>query len=463
MNIHSAIPTSRGLNRRTWLRGLGVALGVPALESFGAAPARSGAVELSGTPRRIAFLYAPNGRHMAEWTPTGRGRDWQLSSTLAPLAALKEDITVISGLDHEQAKPLGDGSGGHSRAGATFLTGVHPYKTPGPDIRGGTSADQILAARLGGQTRLASLELGTDAFRPTGRCDAGYACAYQYNLSWRSPTAPVPAETRPRAVFERLFGLGGSVSAETSASEIRARDERLATRRSVLDYVLGEVKSLQNQISTPDKHALSDYLDSLREVERRLDQSARFAANVPPPTVVAPPEGEPEDFAEHIRLQFDLLALAFQTDATRIATFLMACEASGRAFPGLGINDGHHTLSHHQGNADSLAKLAQIDRWYVGEVGRFLQRLKDTPIPTGGTLLDHSMIIYGCGLADGNGHSNEDLPILLAGRGGGTLQPGQHLVLDGAQPFMNLTRSLMSRMGAPVDSIGDSTAELAGI
>jgi hypothetical protein len=449
------ITTSTAMaNRRHFLRGMSALIGLPFLESLAGQ-----AVTRSERPVRMAFLYAPNGRNMSRWTPQGTGRDWALSPSLEPLTALKKDFSVISGLDCEMAKAHGDGPGDHSRAAAAFLTGVHPRKTSGTDLHAGISADQIAATTLGRETRLPSLELGKDAFRPAGRCDSGYACAYQYNLSWRSAAAPSPPEVNPRTVFERLFGAGDGGGAG-------AQQARLARRRSVLDFVKEQAKGVAGRLDAQDRGLFTDYLDNIREVERRIElqekHEAEASRRLATPSMTLP-SGVPQDFRTHLRLLFDLLHLAFQTDSTRVCSFMMATEASGRLFPELGALDPHHTISHHQGNAESLELLAKIDRWYVTELAVFLQKLKDTADGSEGSLLDASMILYGCGIADGNDHGHENLPILLAGRGGGTLSPGQHLILPGAMPVTNLLRSMLTKGGVAVDKIGDSTDLLVGI
>ncbi len=435
------------MNRRHFLRGLGVCLGLPALESL---PAAVGA---AGAPVRVAFLYAPNGRNMPLWTPKETGRSWGLTPTLEPFSALRGEIQILSGLDHEQAKAHGDGPGDHSRASAAFLTGVHPRKTAGTDLKAGRSVDQLMAEKLGAFTRLPSLELTCDNERAAGRCDAGYACAYQYNLSWKSESTPMTPEASPRAVFERLFSTG-------PAGEGQAR--RAAQKKSVLDFALGEARSLQSRLPAADRQKLDEYLTAVREVERQIEQAEKFAASAPP-TMEAPPAGVPGTYAEHLRLHFDLMALAFQTDSTRVATFLMSSEGSNRTFGEIGVPDSHHFLSHHQENAEKLARIAMIDRFYSEHVAYLLQKLKSMPDARGGSVLDNSMILYGCGIADGNAHAHDDLPLLLAGRGGGRLTPGQHLAFSGASPVTNLYRTLLDRMGMGVNGFGDSTGLLDGI
>jgi hypothetical protein len=441
------------LDRRAFLRGLGASLGLPFLDAMVPAVAAPAPVR----PQRLVFLYSPNGRHMERWTPLGIGRAFTFSPTLEPLAPLRDQITIVSGLDHEQAKAMGDGPGDHARANACFLTGVHPRKTAGNDVHAGISADQIAAAKIGHLTRLPSLELGCDNVRAAGRCDSGYACAYQFNLSWKSATTPMPPETSPRAVFERLFG-GGS-----SRADAAARESRLRWKKSVLDFALEDASTLSRSLGSADRAKLDEYLTSVREVERRIERDEASGAQSAQAAAQPPPEGIPKHFGDHLRLMFDLLALALQSDSTRVATFLMASEASLRPFDELGIPEAHHFLSHHQGNPGKLEKIAQIDRWYATQVAYFLTTLQKMADAGGGSVLDNSMVVYGCGIADGNDHGHENLPLLVAGRGGGQLSPGQHCVFEGATPVTNLHRALLAHMGVPVERLGDSTGLLEGI
>ncbi|MCB1096600.1 MAG: DUF1552 domain-containing protein [Verrucomicrobiae bacterium] len=442
------------MSRRGFLRGVGTCLALPALEAFASGAAQAGelATTASGTPLRMAFLYAPNGRVMKNWTPVGHGSDFELSPTLAPFASLKKDIQVFSGFEADQARAHGDGPGGHARANAAFLTGCHPRKTAGSDIRAGVSVDQLAAAQLGTRTRLSSLELGCDHVRSAGRCDSGYACTYQYNISWKTATAPMPAEVNPRLVFERLFGEG---MAKDSA-KVSAR--RAEYRASILDYVTDDARRLKKQISSRDGSKIDEYLTSVRELEQRIESAEKFQTAAPPE--MAAPAGIPETYREHLRMMFDLMHLAFQTDSTRVATFLMASEASNRGFQDLGIAEGYHHLSHHQNNAEKIEKLKIIDRFYAEEVARFLTQLKSTPEGEG-NLLDHSMIVYGCGISDGNAHSNSNLPVLVGGRAGGRWATGRHVSFERPIPITNLYLTMLHEMGIAADGFGDSTGVLA--
>lgn len=437
------------LNRRDWLRAAGVCVGLPWLESL--VPSRAIAANLPASRRRLAYLYVPNGVNVAQWQVTGSGESYELSPTLAPLSKLRKDITVITGLNHDNATPGPDGGGDHSRATAVYLTGVRPKKTGGSDIQNGISIDQLIAQQLGRATRLPSLELSTDGARTTGRCDSGYSCAYQFNLSWASPTKPVPAEQNPRSAFERLFG-----APHTGEGSAKARKQ---LRQSVLDFVRDDAKSLAKELSATDRDKLDQYLSSVRDVETRIEHAEQAPIALPN---FQRPAGIPETYQDHIRMMFDLMALAFQTDATRMITFTLANDGSNRAFPNIGVPEAHHQLSHHRGNAATLEKIARIDRFYVEQFAWFLERLRG--IPEGdGTLLDHSMVLYGGCISEGNQHLHSNLPIVLAGRGGGTLQPGKRLEAGDLTPMCNLHLALAQRLGLKLDRFGDSTGVLKGI
>lgn len=436
------------ISRRGLLRAAGVCVGLPWLESL-RLPCR--AAEQAAGPRRLAYLYIPNGVNVAQWQVTGSGEQYELSPTLAPLAPHRRDITVISGLNHENATPGPDGGGDHSRATAVYLTGVRPKKTGGSDIRNGISIDQLIGRHVGRFTRLPSLELSTDGARLTGRCDSGYSCAYQFNLSWASPTRPVPAEQNPRAAFERLFG-----ATDTGEGSAEARRE---LRKSVFDFVLDDARALARELGAADRDKLDQYLTALRDVEQRIDRAEQTPVAQPD---FERPSGIPESYQEHIRVMFDLVALAFQTDATRMITFTLANDGSNRAFPEIGIPEAHHQLSHHRGNAATLEKIARIDRFYVEQFAWFLSRLRE--IPDGDrTLLGNSMVLYGGCISEGNQHLHSNLPLVLAGRGGESLHPGQWLVAPDATPMCNLHLSLAQRLGLALDRFGDSTGSLETI
>ncbi len=455
--------------RRRFLRGLGLAVALPAMESllpggFAAtakAAARSaGAVgtTATGAPLRMAFFYHPNGVNQKCWWPGGEaGTDFTLNKTMEPLAALKHKIQVIGGLDHINATAGKDGPGDHARASSTFLTGVRVKKTAGADIHAGVSIDQLVARHVGGQTRFPSLELTCDGVRKSGGCDSGYSCAYDYNMSWRSPTLPMSPEPNPRLVFERLFGSG-------SPGERRANlARRQAQQKSILDFVLDDARDLQGQLASRDRQKLDEYLNGVREIEARIQQAEKLGEPRDPGTDTATPPGVPASHRDHIRVISDMMVLAFQTDATRISTLILAHDGSNRAFPEIGIPEGHHSLSHHQSKEDRLEKYAKIDRFYLEEFARFLGKLDDTKDVDGNSLLHNSMIVYGGGNGDGNRHNHDNLPFILAGNGGGTLNPGRY-TKAGAVPMSNVFLSMAERFGVQnLDRFGDSTGRFDSI
>jgi hypothetical protein len=448
---------SARLDRRHFLRGLGAGLALPAMESIrplGLLASETAAktplaVGPDGTPLRLAFVYFPNGAIQPHWWPKGEGHEFQLSRTLKPLEKVRHQLQVLGGMDHVNAAPGPDGAGDHARASGTFLTGVRVKKTAGADIRAGLSIDQAIAERVGHLTRFPSLELTCDSVRKSGSCDSGYSCAYQYNLSWRSATTPVAPEPNPGLLFERLFGAGAH------GERREGLKRRQAQQRSILDFVLDDARTLERELSPRDRQKLDEYLTSVRDIEQRIERTERFGAT--PDPAVSTPAGIPASFEDHIQIMFDLMVLAFQTDSTRIATFLLANEGSNRSFPEINIAEGHHYLTHHQNKQDMIDKVAEIDRWYLSQFARFLEKLEATPDSNGRSLLHNSMIVYGSGNADGNRHTHVNLPVLLAGSGGGSLTPGR-FVRHGGVPMSNLLLSLADRMGAAdLERLGDST------
>jgi hypothetical protein len=450
------------LNRRHFLRGLGACLALPAFETlrpFGALAAEVGAAKLAttatGAPLRMGFVYFPNGAIQPNWWPTGEGKDFELARTMEPIAKLKHQLQILGGMDHVNATPGPDGAGDHARASGTFLTGVRVKKTAGADIHAGISIDQVVANQIGHLTRFPSLELTCDAVRKSGNCDSGYSCAYQYNLAWRSATQPVAPEPNPRLLFERLFGAG---SHGERAKSLTIRQQQ---QRSILDFVLDDARSLQRQMAARDKDKLEEYLGSVREIEKRIEKSERFGAS-PDPDVTTP-SGVPTSFEEYIQVMFDMMMLSFQTDSTRIATFLLANEGSNRTFPEVGIAEGHHFLTHHQGRKDMIDKVAEIDIFYMKQLAKFLEKMEQTKDVDGKSLLHNTMIVYGSGHADANRHSHTNLPVILAGGGGAGLTPGR-VVKSGGVPMSNMLLSMADRMGAKgVERLGDSTGRFEGI
>jgi hypothetical protein len=436
--------------RRTFLKGVGTALALPWLDAMSPLRAASPA---PARPLRMAFMYVPNGVNMEDWTPATTGTDYTLPKILEPLAPVRSDLQIISGLAHRTAYPNGDGPGDHARASASFLTGVQARKTTAMDVRAGVSVDQIAAAHVGNQTRLPSLEISCDKGQRAGSCDSGYSCAYQFNLAWKTPTTPLPPEVDPRLVFERLFSNGSL----NETAESRAR--RQQANKSILDFVLTDARQLQRGLGVNDRQKLDEYLTSVREIEQRIERAEKMSVATPDyPT----PSGIPRDYEQHLRVMFDLLALAFQTDTTRVSSFMIAHDGSNRSYPAIGVPDGHHDISHHGGNAEKKEKIAKINRFHMTQFARFLERLKSVREGEG-TLLDNCMIVYGSGIADGNAHSHHDLPVLLAGRGGGAFKTGQHLRYAKDTPMSNLYLAMLERMGVKEQRFGDSTEVLKGL
>jgi len=446
-----------GTSRRGFLRGLGASVALPALDVFhpllaAVAAERAVATTASGAPLRMAYLYIPNGVNMAHWRPEGTSATYKLGSTFKPLEALRNDFQIFTGFEQKNARANGDGPGDHARGVATFLTSAQARKTSGSDIHLGISADQIAAQAAQKQTRLASLELGTDTARNAGNCDSGYSCAYQFNLSWRSETQPMSPEANPRSVFERLFGAGDSEERAASLGQ------RYASKKSVLDFVQQDAKALQKYLGRSDRHKLDEYLTGVREIERQIEKAESMGR--PKDPGVAPPDATPDSYKEHLRLMMDMMVLAFKTDSTRISTFLMAHDGSTRSFPDIGVADGHHNISHHKGNADNLEKLAKIDTFYIEQLAYFLDRLKNTPDVDGKSLLHNSMIVYGGCISDGDRHNHNDLPIVVAGNAGGAFAPGRHVDLGEDVPLSNLYLRMLEEFGVKDKRFGDSTASL---
>jgi len=438
------------LSRRTILKGLGASIALPWLEAMGPFSAWGSPTPETRVPTRMAFVYVPNGKNMAEWTPTAAGTDFTLPRTLEPLGEVREYVNVLTGLTADKARPNGDGAGDHARAMAAFLTGAQPRKTDGADIRAGTSVDQVAAARIGHQTRLSSIEMGADPSALAGNCDSGYSCAYSSTISWRSPTQPVPKLNNPRLIFDRMFSAGGDAD--------RARRER--NRRSILDFVREDANALQPNLGGNDRRRLDEYMASIRDIEQRIERAAQLPE--PRRPNMTQPTGIPQSYQDHLRLLCDLMVLAFQADITRVSTLVFANEGSNKPYPFIEVREGHHDLSHHGNDAAKLRKIATINRFHVTQYAYLLGRLKN--IREGeGTLLDNCMIAYGSGNSDGNRHNHDDLPVLLAGRGSGTIRAGRHIRYGRNTPLNNLWLSMLDRVGSSVETLGDSTGRLSSL
>jgi hypothetical protein len=448
------------ISRRHFLRGAGMYLALPALESLlpsralaDVVPKGGGlATTATGAPLRTAFVYFPNGAIQTNWWPEETGAKLKLNTTLQPLEPVRDYVRVLGGLDHACAVGGVDGGGDHARANCVFLSGVRPKKSA-TDIHVGTSIDQMIARQVGHLTRLPSLELTCDDTRKASACDSDYACAYQYNISWSSPTSPVTAEANPRLAFERLFGTGAP--GERTANSAR----RQAAQKSVLDFVMEDTRAMQSRLAANDRAKLDQYLTGVREIEARIQKAEKFGAARDPASET--PEGIPSDQAEYVEIMFDLMVLAFQTDSTRVASFCLAHDGDNRSFSHIGIPEGHHDLSHHQNDPDRIRKVAAIDLWYAQQFAKFLAKLNSVKDIDGKSLLHNSMIVYGSGNADGNRHSHNNLPIVLAGGGGGALSAAGYANYKSA-PACNLFLSMADRMGMKsLERFGDSTGRIS--
>jgi hypothetical protein len=447
------IVTKKYLPRRTFLRGLGATIALPLLD--GMVPAFAAMQNSAAKPiKRLGAIYVPNGMNMLTWTPKAFGSGFELPSTLSPLASVRDQLLVLSGLDNKQGDGLpGEGSGDHSRSQAAFLTGMHAKKTEGADIGAGVSMDQIAAREFGRHTQLSSLELALEQNEVAGTGEDGYSAAYIGTIAWRGEKDPLPMEADPRAVFERLFGASESTDA-------RARMARMQRERSILDAVTEQLSALKRGLGPRDRTKVAEYLDSVRDIERRI-QIAELQSERELPTVEQP-AGVPESFIEYAKLMFDLNVLAFQCDLTRVSTFLVGREKSSRSFPEIGVVDSHHPVSHHQNRPETLEKKSKIDKLHVSLYAHFLERLKETP-DGDGNLLDHSLILYGAGMSESDGHVHHDLPVLLAGGGAGSVKSGRHIQFEGHTPLTNLHLTLLDKMGVPIDNLGDSTGRLGTV
>jgi hypothetical protein len=440
------IVTGKHLSRRSFLRGAGALIGLPLLDAM--VPTLAWARPANrNSPLRLGFVYVPNGMVMANWTPATQGTGFAFTPILKPLETFREQTLIVSGLMDHNANALGDGGGDHARAASSFLTGAHPRES-GSDIYAGVSADQLAARALGHKTRFPSLELGLEDTRIVGQCDGNYSCAYTSSISWRTPTTPLPPMPNPRHVFERLFGN------EDLRGDPQAAARRARYRQSILDGVVEETRRLKSSVGDADRRKIDEYLTSIREVERGI-QKAQSERPAQGPVLSRPP-GIPADHAEHARLIFELLALALQSDSTRIATMMIGRESSIRSYDNIGIPEAHHQLSHHRNDPANLAKLTKIQTYHISLFAKFIAKLQSTS-DGDGTLLDHSLILYGAGIADSNRHTHEKLPVLVVGKGNGGVRTGRHIDLGKDTPVANLLLAMLDRVNVRPERLGDST------
>ena len=445
------------LDRRTALRGLGTALALPWLEAMvpgGVGRVARAARAAARPPVRLGFLFVPNGVNPGQWLP-GKDvkdgtRDFELPPSLEPLADVRDHINIHAGLAHRNAKALGDGPGDHARSAACFLTGAHPRKTAGSDILNGVSIDQVIAENLRGETRFASLELGCDPGLTGGNCDSGYSCAYSANISWRTPRTPMAKETSPRAVFERMFMNGPP--GESKA----ARVHRMRRRKSILDAVQDDTRRLSSRLGGRDRMKLEEYLDGVRELERRIEVVERTEQDPTEWGLDELPRGIPGSYGEHLDIMGDLMMVAFRLDLTRVATFMWANEGSNRTFPMVDVREGHHHLSHHANDEAKVEAIRRIDHWQTGRFARLVSKFQQLPDEDGGRLLDNTLLLYGSAICDGNRHNHENLPILVAGRGGGAAETGRLVRHADRTPLCNLYQSLASAGGVKLTNFGDA-------
>jgi hypothetical protein len=439
------IITKKALPRRTFLRGMGVTLALPLLDAMTPALAATAKPVV-----RLGFVYVPNGIIMDKWKPLAEGANFAFMPTMKPLEQFREHLMVFSGLAQVQGRALGDGAGDHARAGATWLTGVHPKKSE-ITLQAGVSADQVAAQALRDYTQFGSLELGIESNQLAGNCDSGYSCAYTNTIAWRSPTTPLPVENNPRAIFERLFGEGDS-------TDPGARLALLESQRSILDYVNGGLQRLNAKLGAGDRLKINEYTEAVRDIERRIQKAEQQNATVKLP-VLERPTAIPDEFEDHVRLVMDLQVLAYQSDLTRVITLMMAREGSNRPYRNIGISDGHHNITHHQNDANKIAKVTKINEVHVKLFGYLLDKLQTTP-DGGSNLLENSLILYGSSISDGNLHTHHDLPIVLAGGGAGQVKGNRHVMLPKETPLNNLLLSMLDKAGVQAERLGDSTGKL---
>jgi hypothetical protein len=444
------IISKRALSRRTVLGGIGATLALPLLDSM--VPALTNVAKAAGAPtNRFGVMYVPNGMIMQHWSPIGEGSTFDFNTTMMPLAPFRNQLTVVSGLNCNVPAGVRAGDGVHARASTRFLTDIYPKITPsGGAVQAGVSMDQILGRQLGKFTQLSSLEMAIESTQSAGACDQGYACDYTSTISWAGDETPLPMENNPRAVFERLFG-------DTGSTDPNARLARIRQDRSILDSVMKEVANLQRALGQGDRSKLAEYLDAIRDIERRIQKAEEQRDQELPR--VSHPAGIPGEYDDHAKLMCDLMVLAYQCDLTRVATFMMGREFSGMTYPFIGVPDAHHPISHHQNEPEKVAKVAKVNHYHVTLFAYLLEKLRSTP-DGDGSLLDHATMMYGAGMADSNRHAPEDIPIVLAGGGAGTLKGGRAVRFAKGTPLANLHLTLLDKFGVPMDHWGDSTGKL---
>ena len=448
------IVTKKSLSRRAVLRGMGLSVSLPLLDAM--VPAMAAPRLSAAKPAvRMGFVYVPNGIMdlEGEWTAKGEGPDFAFSEIAEGLTPHRGHLTFLSGLAQLNGRPGGDGAGDHARAGATFLTGARPVKTEGLGIRAGVSADQIAAREMGKVTQFASLETGIEEASVAGGCDSGYSCAYTNTISWRSPTTPNPVEDNPRRLFERLFGDGDSTDSAVRLSKLREQ-------RTILDFVREDLARLKSDLGAEDRRKLDEYVESIRDLERRIEKAEAQSGKQLP--TIDRPGGVPDNFTDHAKLMIDLQVLAFQADLTRVTTFMMGREGTWRSYPEIGVPDAHHAMTHHSYDPEKIEKVIRINKHHVAMFGYMLEKMHSVA-DGDGTLLDHSMLVYGSSIADGNQHTHHDLPIVLAGGGAGRLKGGRHMRFPRETPMNNLLLSLLDLAGVPTEKLGDSTGRLEGL
>ena len=443
------IITKMALPRRSFLRGMGATLALPFLDAM--VPALSAAAPGQSRVTRLGFVYAPNGTYLPNFHPATTGKGYEMTPVLQALEPFRNDMVVLSGLSNKGAETQSEGGGVHTRVHTAWLSGTRPKKTEGADIEAGTSVDQMAAAAIGADTPLNSLQLSLDHENIVGSCENGYSCVYQHTYSWRDPTTPMPMESNPRAVFERLFGEGGSPKEQAA---------RLKRDRSVLDLAMADMARLQKRLGVRDRVMVDEYLDSVRDVEQRIQRAER-QSRVSPMPIADPPVGVPDSFDDHAKLMFDLELLAFQSDVTRVVAFQVSRELNGRPYPWIGVPEGHHAVSHHQMDPVKIAQGAKINAYHVSLFARFLERMKNTP-DGDGSLLDHTLLLYGTGMGDSDHHTPVNLPAVVVG-GGGAIAGGRHIQYPMHTPFTNLGLTLLHKVGAERERVADSTGPLADL